>query len=159
MRAKPRNATLPPAATLRWGRTFVRLGKLAPARHFFLTARRVRQGDLRRSRGVLCSKKEEYLWKKGLIFGFRHGIVFASPPSGCYLKSDSIQQMLRKPASFNAFARTTDELFPGGLCPHILPDASSSLHGFSGFWLDLRSSVRQRSSVRLFLLPVHRPPC
>jgi hypothetical protein len=51
--------------------------------------------------------------------------------------------MLRKPASFNVFAKTIGELCPGGLCLHILPDASSSLHGFSGFWLDLRSSVRQ----------------
>jgi hypothetical protein len=69
------------------------------------------------------------------------------------LKSDSIQQMLRKPASFNAFAKHTGELCPDGLCLHILPDASSSLHVFSGFWLDLRSSVRQWFGVRLFYCP------
>ena len=78
-----------------------------------------------------------------LIFVFRCDIVSHRRKGGCYLKSDSIQQMLRKPASFNAFAYHLGELCPGGLYPHILPDAASSLHVISGFWLDLRSSVRQ----------------
>ena len=87
--------------------------------------------------------KDGKLIENYLIFVFRCDIVSHRRKGGCYLKSDSIQQMLRKPASFNVFAKTIGELSPGGLCPHILPDASSSLHGFSGFWLDLRSSVRQ----------------
>ncbi len=102
-----------------------------------------RGSRMRAPRTRMRPKLAGIIRETGLIFVFRHGIVFASPPSGCYLKPDSIQQMLRKPASFNAFAKHTGELCPGGLYPHILPDASSSLHVFSGFWLDLRSSVRQ----------------
>ena len=77
-------------------------------------------------------KKAKYLPGKYLIFVFRHDIVSHRRKGGCYLKSDSIQQMLRKPASFNAFAKYKGELCPGGLCPHILPDASSSCMYFAG---------------------------
>ena len=44
------------------------------------------------------------------------------------MKTGCNQQMHRKPASFSVFAHITDELRPGELCLHSLPDVSSLLH-------------------------------